>query len=209
MLGIVNYGVGNLRSVENMARKAGASARLVSTPGEIAACDRLILPGVGHFGHVMKAFDASGLREAVTAHAIEKRSPLLGICVGAQMMGSGSEEAPGVAGLGWLPMCCRRFPTLPGLRIPHMAWNTVSLRRDTPIVSGVDPDRRYYFVHSFYMDAADPEIVIGETTHGIAFASIVGRDNIYGTQFHLEKSHRFGLALMQAFAALPPVVAAA
>jgi glutamine amidotransferase len=203
MLAIVDYGVGNLRSVENMARKAGAQATMATTPEAIKAADRVILPGVGHFGYVMKALTASVLLQAVTEHALERKRPLLGICVGAQVLGTGSEEAPAVAGLGWLPMSCRRFPNSPGLRVPHMSWNTLRLKRPTPLFPNLDPDARFYFVHSYYMAAETPEVVVAETEYGLTFASVVGRGNIFGTQFHLEKSHRFGIALMQAFAAIP------
>lgn len=203
MLSIVNYGVGNLSSVQNMARKACGAARLVTTPEEIRASERLILPGVGHFGHVVQSFAASGLAEAVTEHALEKKKPLLGICVGAQILGTGSEEAPSLAGLGWLPFACRRFPNTPGLRVPHMSWNTLSAKRPSPLLAELDAEARFYFVHSYYMEATDPGIVLAQTEYGIDFAAVVGAGNIFGTQFHPEKSLRFGMALLSGFAKLP------
>ncbi|WID98762.1 imidazole glycerol phosphate synthase subunit HisH [Bosea vestrisii] len=203
MLSIVNYGVGNLSSVQNMARKACGAARLVTTPDEIRESERLILPGVGHFGHVVQTFEAAGLKQAVIEHAFEKKKPLLGICVGAQILGTGSEEAPSVPGLGWLPFACRRFPNTPGLRVPHMSWNTLAVKRQTPLLAELDSEARFYFVHSYYMEPSDPGIVLAQTEYGVDFASVVGSGNIFGTQFHPEKSHRFGMALLRGFAQMP------
>jgi len=203
MLSIVNYGVGNLSSVQNMARKACGAARLVTTPEEIRESDRLILPGVGHFGHVVQTFEAAGLKQAVIEHAFEKKKPLLGICVGAQILGTGSEEAPSVPGLGWLPFACRRFPNTPGLRVPHMSWNTLAVKRQAPLLAELDDEARFYFVHSYYMEPSDPGIVLAQTEYGVDFASVVGSGNIFGTQFHPEKSHRFGMALLRGFAQMP------
>lgn len=203
MVVIVNYGVGNLSSVQNMLRKAGAQATISSDPGEILAADKLLLPGVGHFDYGMKMLNQSGLREALDRFALELRRPVLGICLGSQILGRGSEEGD-TPGLGWIDMHCRRLPPAPGLRVPHMGWNHVSLKRPSPLFSNADADARYYFVHSYYMECADAADVAGTSCHGIEFTCAVQRANIFGTQFHPEKSLRHGLALMRVFAEVQP-----
>jgi imidazole glycerol-phosphate synthase subunit HisH len=201
MIGIVDYGVGNLQSVANMLRKAGASARIVSDSDAITASTKLLLPGVGHFDHGMRMLVQSGLKEALDRFALEDRKPVLGICLGAQILGKGSEEGA-APGLGWIDMECRRLPGGEGLRVPHMGWNRISLQRDCPLFHGMREDSRYYFVHSYYMHCANPADVVATSDHGIRFTCAVQRANIYGTQFHPEKSLRHGLEVLRAFAAL-------
>jgi len=201
MIAIVNYGIGNLSSVQNMLRKAGADAIISSDPVKIMAADKLLLPGVGHFDYGMKMLNQSGLRDTLDHFALELRRPVLGICLGAQILGHGSEEGD-TPGLGWINMHCRRLPTTPNLRVPHMGWNQVSLRRSSPLFNNADIDARYYFVHSYHMDCAAEADIVGTSRHGIEFACAVQRGNIFGTQFHPEKSLRHGLALMRAFAEL-------
>ncbi len=199
MVVIVNYGVGNLSSVQNMLRKAGAQVSISSEPQDILAADKLILPGVGHFDYGMKMLNQSGLRDALDHFALELCRPVLGICLGAQILGHASEE--GVAkGLGWINMDCYRLPPAPGVRVPHMGWNQVSLKRPSPLFINTDIYARYYFVHSYFMECAEATDVVGTSYHGIEFACTVQRGNIFGTQFHPEKSLRHGLALMRAFA---------
>jgi glutamine amidotransferase len=203
MVVIVNYGVGNLSSVQNMLRKAGVQATISSDPGEILAASKLLLPGVGHFDYGMKMLNQSGLREALDRFAMELRRPVLGICLGSQILGRGSEEGA-TPGLGWIDMYCRRLPLAPGLQVPHMGWSQVNLKRSSPLFSNVDADARYYFVHSYYMECADAADVVGTSHHGIEFTCAVQRANIFGTQFHPEKSLRHGLALIHAFAEVQP-----
>jgi glutamine amidotransferase len=201
MIVIVNYGVGNLSSVQNMIRKAGSTAVVSSDPREIIAADKLVLPGVGHFDYGMKMLTDSGLRDTLDYFALEMRRPVLGICLGAQILGRGSEEGT-KSGLGWINMNCRRIRPAPGLRVPHMGWSRVTLKRQSPLLINVGIDSRYYFVHSYYMDCEDESDVVGTTVHGIEFACVVQRGNIFGTQFHPEKSLSYGLALMRSFAEL-------
>lgn len=198
MIVIVDYGVGNLMSVLNMLRKAGGETVVSSDAGQILAADKLLLPGVGHFDHGMKMLNASGLREPLDRFALELRRPVLGICLGAQILGRGSEEGE-TPGLGWIDMVCKRLPASPGLRVPHMGWNQINQRKPSPLLDGMAEDARFYFVHSFCMHCTDPGDVLATAVHGVEFTCAVQRGNIAGTQFHPEKSLRHGLALVRAF----------
>jgi glutamine amidotransferase len=200
---IVNYGVGNLSSVQNMLRKAGVEASISNKPEEILTANKLILPGVGHFDYGMKMLNQSGIRDALDRFALELRRPVLGICLGAQILGLGSEEGDS-PGLGWIDMQCRRFPSTRDLRVPHMRWNQISLKRPSLLFDNADKDARYYFVHSYYMHCTNDSDVLGTSRYGIEFTSAVEHANIYGTQFHPEKSLRHGLAVMRAFAEIQP-----
>lgn len=202
MIVIVNYGVGNLQSVERMVRKAGAVCNLTDDPNAIRAADKVILPGVGNFGHCASMFRASPSFEAVNWFALEAKRPILGICVGAQMLGRSSEEAEGAQGLGWLEMECRRFATDLGERIPRMGWGQIEPTRSTPLLPDLDEDSRFYFVHSYFMQCDEPSIVLATTDYGGPYTCAVNKDNIFGVQFHPEKSLRHGLGVMRAFAAL-------
>ena len=200
MIVIVDYSVGNLRSVENMARKAGLPCRISSDPQEVAAADKLILPGVGNFGHGMDMLRASGLVEPLNRFALEARRPVLGICLGGQIIGKASEEADR-PGLGWVDMVCKRFPHRDGFAVPRMGWSEIDLVRPCPLFPERGGDR-YYFVHSYYMLCAHREDVVAESEHSIRYACAVNHENVYGVQFHPEKSHRFGLELFRAFGQL-------
>jgi glutamine amidotransferase len=203
MIVIVNYGVGNLSSVSNMVRKAGGDVCVSHDPAVLLAADKLILPGVGHFDHGMMMLNSSGLREVIDRYALELKRPVLGICLGAQILGKFSEE--GVSpGLGWIDMTCHRFETMPGIRVPHMGWNQILRRKSSPLLDGVGEDARFYFVHSYRMQCQDPSDVLATATHGLEFTCAVQRGNIFGTQFHPEKSLRHGLALMTAFVEFRP-----
>lgn len=202
MIVIANYGVGNLQSVERMLRKAGADVRLSSDSAEIRAADKLILPGVGNFGHCAAELRAAPFYDALQWFALEAKRPVLGICVGAQLLGHSSDEAEGAQGLGWIDMVCRRFPDQPGLRVPNMGWNTITPRRPSPLFAALDEESRFYFVHSYYFDVADQERVLAVAEYGFSYACAIDRDNITGVQFHPEKSLRHGLAVLKAFANL-------
>jgi glutamine amidotransferase len=201
MIVVLDYGVGNLASVCNMLRKAGGNVLISSDSADVLAADKLLLPGVGHFDHGMKMLNASGLREALDQFALGLKRPVLGICLGAQILGQGSEEGD-ASGLGWIDMVCRRLPAMPGIRIPHMGWNQITPMKSSPLLEGMDADARFYFVHSYHMECAYTEDVLATASHGIEFTCAVQRGNIMGTQFHPEKSLRHGLALMRSFVEL-------
>lgn len=201
MLAIVNYGVGNLRSVENMLRKAEVPSTITSDPEVIQRADRLILPGVGNFGHGMKKLRDAGLTDVLDWFALEEKRPVLGICLGAQIIGNSSEEGEG-AGLGWIDMECKRFPEMDNLRIPHMSWNKIEPTRQSPLFDDLLDDSQFYFVHSYRMICADESNSLATTEYGIKYTSAVQHNNIYGVQFHPEKSHKHGLTLLKAFATI-------
>jgi glutamine amidotransferase len=199
VIGIINYGIGNTGSILNMLKRVGTPAALVSTPEEVVGAHKLILPGVGAFGEGMRALARSGLLDSLRESVLERRKPVLGICLGMQLMGRGSEEG-GAEGLGWIDADVVRFPAMPGLKVPHMGWNVVKPSHASVLLSDQDADARFYFVHSFHLRSADPDLVVGTAHHGYDFPAVVTRGNIGGTQFHPEKSHRFGLTLLRNFA---------
>jgi len=204
MIVIVDYGVGNVGSILNMLRKVGVRARISSDPAEIAAAAKLILPGVGHFDHGMAKLHASGLIPVLEAQVLERRKPVLGICLGMQMMTRGSEEST-VPGLGWIDAFTHRFPDSATLRVPHMGWNVVrpgagALLFDAPgaAAQAAEPDR-FYFVHSYYVKVAAPAALVSTCNYGLDFDASFEFGNIFGVQFHPEKSHLFGMGLLRRF----------
>ncbi|MGE0775013.1 MAG: imidazole glycerol phosphate synthase subunit HisH [Sphingomonadaceae bacterium] len=200
MIAIVDYDIGNLAAVSNMLRRIGFDSIITADPAQIAAADKLILPGNGHFDTCMKNIRASGLVPLLEKRVLEEATPLLGICVGAQMLGTGSEEGS-EPGLGWFDMRVRRFPRQEGLRVPHMGWNQVTMPDPAhPLVQGLGDDARFYFVHSYYLEPAASVTTLLGCEYGLPFAAGVARDNIAGVQFHPEKSHRFGKQLLLNFA---------
>lgn len=202
MIVIVDYGVGNVGSVLNMLRKVGAKARVSGAIADIDAADKLILPGVGHFGHGMSKLAETGLIPVLEEQVLSRSKPILGICLGMQMMTQGSEESD-VPGLGWIDAATYRFPETPGLRVPHMGWNTV---HPGPTARLFDRDateaERFYFVHSYYVRTTNPGHTAANCLYGVDFAAGFEVGNIFGVQFHPEKSHLFGMGLLRRFVAL-------
>ena len=202
MIVIVDYGVGNLGSIINMLKKAGAKAIASSDPKVLQQAEKLILPGVGAFDAGMAKLNECGLVPLLNHLAMEKRVPFLGLCLGFQLMTMKSEEGQ-LPGLGWLDAKTIRFKfgmEQSHLKVPHMGWNTIEILRPHLLFTGLDPDARFYFVHSFYVQSRDPEIVLAETDYGGRFHSIIGKGNIMGAQFHPEKSHKYGMRLLKNFA---------
>lgn len=197
MIGVVDYRAGNAPSVMFALDRLGIPARLVRTAAEVAAAERLILPGVGAAGATMASLAESGLVDALDAKVRRDRAPFLGICIGLQVIFDHSEEG-GVDGLGWVPGRVRRFP--PTDRVPQIGWNAVEFRTAHPLVAGL-PDPAYcYFVNSYYAEPADPAAVLGATQYSVRFCSMVAAGNVAATQFHAEKSGEVGLAILANFA---------
>lgn len=200
-IGIVDYGVGNLGSVRNMLRRVGCDAVIVASAEEMRECAKLVLPGVGAFDRAMERLDASGLRGPLDEMALGKEVPLLGICLGMQLLTRGSEEG-NLPGLGYIAAEAKRFPRNSGLKVPHMGWNAVERSTPSPLTAEFQEETRFYFVHSYYVLADQPENSILKCRYGLEFDAGIARGNIFGAQFHPEKSHRFGKALFAAFGAL-------
>jgi glutamine amidotransferase len=202
MIGIVDYDIGNLRSVQKAFQHVGGEAVFVRSPEEIAKCDALVLPGVGAFGDCVRSLAKSGMWNDVVAWAKSER-PFFGICVGFQMLFDSSEEAPGEKGLGIFAGEVRKFSGKHGLKIPQIGWNDVTVRQpDAPLLAGVSTGDFVYFVHSYYAVPKDPSIIALESTYGDAFTAAVARGNLIATQFHPEKSQRAGLRMIKNFVEL-------
>ncbi len=202
MIAVVDYGVGNLRSVSKALEKVGAEVCVTSDPGEISAADAVVLPGVGAFAHCMDNLRSAGLENSVREAAASRR-PFLGICVGMQILFEESDEFGRVEGLGILPGRVRRFePKDHALKVPHMGWNEIFVRRRAPHLAGIDEAARVYFVHSYYVETNDASIVATTTPYCVDFVSSAWRGNIFATQFHPEKSQATGLKILANFAAL-------
>lgn len=199
MITIVDYNAGNLRSVKRACDAVGIDAIFTQDADAVARAQRVIFPGVGHARSAMETLEKTGLRDAVVA-AFERGTPVLGICVGAQLLLDGSEEGP-TQGLGLIPGMTRLFRLDdPGLKIPHMGWNAVRATRPHPLLAGLQQGDELYFVHSYYLAPSNPEHVFAVSDYGGEFACAIGRDNLFATQFHPEKSGRLGLDVLSRFA---------
>jgi imidazole glycerol-phosphate synthase subunit HisH len=203
MITIVNYGLGNLGSIGNMLKKIGVKSVISSDVDEIAKAQKIILPGVGHFDRAMERMSQNGLRDMLNDKAIKEKIPVLGICLGMQLLTKSSEEGQ-LPGLGWIPAKTVRFCFSPesNLKIPHMGWNLVSRSAASPLTEDFELEQRFYFVHSYHVTVEDERYSILKTEHGYPFDSAIQKDNVFGVQFHPEKSHRFGMKLLDNFAKL-------
>ena len=200
MITIVDYAMGNLGSISNMLKKVGAVSEITCDPARIAGAEKLILPGVGAFDAGMRNLRDSGFVPALSRRVLEDRVPVLGICLGMQLMTDGSEEGT-EPGLSWVPAHALRFkPSDPALKVPHMGWNRVQPNRPDPLLHELADDVRFYFVHSYYVSCADPSHVLLNANYGERFDAAFRCGNIWGVQFHPEKSHRFGMQLLRNFA---------
>lgn len=201
MIGIVNYGIGNLRSVEKAFQSFGADVVVTSDHGALAECSGLVLPGVGAFGDGMEGLRSSGLDRFVLKAAADQ-TPIVGLCLGLQLLFEESDEFGSHTGLGLLPGRVVRFPDSVRV-VPHTGWNHVRQTGDHPLFGDIESPSYFYFVHSFHVAADNPEDVLGTTEYdGVQFASVCGRGSVMGAQFHPEKSHRVGLRLLENFAGI-------
>lgn len=202
MLSIIDYGVGNLTSIKNMLKKIGYRDVIISgNKEEIQASEKLILPGVGHFDYGMRKLKASGLVEVLNEEVLEKKKPILGICLGAQLLTRGSDE--GVEkGLGWIAADTVKFDSskLGGdLKIPHMGWSEIRITNNSKLFQNIDDEPRFYFVHTYHIVCDSNSDVVATANHGYSFTAGVERENILGMQFHPEKSHKYGMQLLKNF----------
>jgi len=200
MIAVIDYGMGNLRSVSKALESLGGDVCVTHEPMKISQCEKMVLPGVGAFGDASHELQKRNLWESVLKH-IHDQKPFLGICLGLQLLLETSEESPGARGLCVFEGQVKRFQSNK-VKVPHMGWNTVdfSSAESHPLLRGVEPNSYFYFVHSFYAAVKDDAVALGKTQYGEAeFAAILGKDNVFATQFHPEKSQEQGLKILKNF----------
>lgn len=198
MIAIIDYDAGNIKSVEKALLSMGETPVLTRDPEVILQADHIILPGVGSFGDAMENLKKFGLVDVIH-EAIDRKIPFLGICLGLQLLFESSEETPGVSGLGILKGKIVRIPDGPGLKIPHMGWNSLSVREGASLFQGLEKEPYVYFVHSYYLQAEDPDIVAATTEYGVTIHASVEKGNVFACQFHPEKSSKTGLMILKNF----------
>lgn len=201
MITIVDYGMGNLGSIKNMLKKVGADCELTSEPAKIKTATKLILPGVGAFDAGMARLNASGLVPILNEQVLQRKVPVLGICLGMQLMTQSSEEGS-LPGLGWVKARTIRFsfPEESRLKVPHMGWNVVMHNKPSDLTKNIEDEERFYFVHSYYVSCESREDVLMQAEYGHRFDAAFECGNLMGVQFHPEKSHKFGMRLLRNFA---------
>lgn len=201
MFVIINFGVGNLTSIQNMLKKVGVPAVISENDEEVAKATKILLPGMGHFDNCMQRFNQSGLRPIVEKKVLEQQTPMLGICVGLQMLMRSSEEGK-EAGLNWIDgetLKFREEKLLPEQKVPHIGWQEIQGKKQSRLLDGLN-EARFYFAHSYHVVPSNATDVLIEAQYGYTFAAGVEKGNIIGVQFHPEKSHRFGMQLLKNFA---------
>ena len=204
MIALIDYGLGNIQAFVNVYNRLGIPVTVAKTSRELEAADKLILPGVGAFDYAMKLVEASGMRNTLNHLVLSRRVPILGICVGMQILANSSDEGKS-NGLGWIPGHVRSLksePDLATLPLPHMGWNDVQVTGGHMLFKGLKGESRFYFLHSYFFECLHQESVIATVSYGIDFCCAVQSDNVYGVQFHPEKSHQFGADLLKNFAEL-------
>lgn len=204
MITIIDYGLGNINAFVNVYTKLNIPVRVARTADEVLSAGKLILPGVGSFDYAMTLLNNSGLRSAVEKKVVEERTPVIGICVGMQMMAESSDEGV-LPGLGWIKGKVRLFDESKisfKTKLPHMGWNNIIPVTNQGLLNGLDNDSRFYFLHSYYFECSDQANVLATTEYGIRYACAVKSENVYGVQFHPEKSHSNGVLLLENFSKL-------
>ena len=204
MITIIDYGLGNIRAFFNAYQRIGIDVKIGKNIDDIKKATKLILPGVGSFDYAMKLLNSSGYRDLLERQVHDNKIPLIGICVGMQILAKSSEEGK-LPGLGWINGNVRKFnPDLIPYKtqLPHMGWNTIHIKKSNELLKNLSENSRFYFLHSFYFECNNNEDVIAETEYGLIFSSAINSSNIYGIQFHPEKSHDNGITLLHNFAKL-------
>ncbi len=204
MITIIDYGLGNIQAFINVYKKLHISVAVAKEPEDLKGATKLILPGVGAFDHAMQLLNDSGMRQELDDLVLNRKIPVLGICVGMQMFANASDEGK-LSGLGWIPGQVSAFSSLSeisGLPLPHMGWNDLNFDGEPCLFSGLEGTAYFYFLHSYYFECQRPDDSVGTTSYGKYFTSAVARDNIYGVQFHPEKSHHSGVTLLRNFSEL-------
>lgn len=202
MITIIDYGVGNIKAFYNIFKKLSVEVKIAQKPEDLFGSSKLILPGVGHFDYAMKRFSESGMLNIVDDMVLNKNLPILGICVGMQMLAKSSEEGK-MPGLGWIDATVKKIDVdllAQSTRLPHMGWNDVIVKNKNLLLSNLDSNSRFYFLHSYFFEPKFENDSIAYSNYGKNFTCVVNHKNIYGVQFHPEKSHHFGIQLLQNFA---------
>ena len=204
MIALIDYGVGNIRAFTNIYKKLDIPVRVAQNVDDLAGITKVILPGVGAFDHAMEQLEESGMRQRLDELVIQHKVPVVGICVGMQMLAHSSDEGK-LPGLGWIDGTVKKFDGSKinySTHLPHMGWNDVKPVKQNELLTGLENDAKFYFLHSYYFHCNDAQDAIATTEYGIEFSCAVNRDNIYGVQFHPEKSHQYGIQLLNNFAKL-------
>jgi glutamine amidotransferase len=202
MIHVLDYGLGNVQAFLTMYKRLGIEATHAKTAADLAGAGKIILPGVGAFDHAMTLLDQSGMRPALEDLVLKNKVPVMGICVGMQILATSSEEG-NLPGLGWVPgkVCSfRSDERSASLPLPHMGWNDVQPRCASPLFTGLESDARFYFLHSYFFECDEPSHIAAAASYGLEFSCAVVAGNVYGVQFHPEKSHHFGAKLLKNFA---------
>jgi len=204
MITIIDYGLGNIRAFHNVYERLSIPVKVARVLEEVEEASKIILPGVGSFDYAMRQLNSSGMREVLERRVIDDKIPVMGICVGMQMLADSSEEGT-EPGLGWIKGNVCKFDAnlIPfKSRLPHMGWNTIVPKENVNLFNGIENHGRFYFLHSYYFECDEKSQVISTTDYGITYASAVNKENVYGIQFHPEKSHNNGIRLLNNFAKL-------
>lgn len=203
MIHIVNYGLGNLNSIKNIIKKIGGESKITDDVRELKDAKKLILPGIGAFDHGMQFLNERGWINELNEAVLARKTPVLGICLGMQLMCKGSEEGV-LPGLGWFDADVKRFRLAPDspYKIPHMGWNAVHVKKPNPLIEDKGEEQRFYFVHSYHVVCNNPADALLSAVHGYEFTAAISHENMFATQFHPEKSHRFGMDLLKHFIAI-------